>query len=515
MYRTFPPVDVLVLDEYHLGTPHVVRSRFLLRHCFSPVSFDPPQAVVLVSATPPDEPPPPVRTTGITLVRTKIPDPLTYPVAPIYRLSAFPRFSNNYLLIVVDSCEAAHILRDRLTDLGEVVFSLCKCPTPEQAARFLQDYPSSATVIATPDTEAGITVPCSYMVNPGTALKVEFQQSVIVPLVTHLGPKQANQRLGRAGRLGHTVVYLPPDGEERPTDNASFVLLAEAYLQVLALTGSHPRGPEALLVADRFTRLPKLSPSAAIATLTQRQPLVALYQADNTGERYLEYGGTSRTFVKDNAQDFRLFKWPGGSAYAPYLDLCAPHDLTKGMTLGLQRSISDAILDKHPELIPAINLDSALDAALKDPNPYAEAIWRALKELDGPTNLHGPGIGPTHERVQPSYMLGPTGAKAWKVLQSLGGYTRIQVTGDQRDPHVHRFFHYGKDSFSFRSTRILNSSGRVDELLVTELLLPPLRPVAATQVLLNHPDLAIDLASFRAHRERSSNPWFKSLFPTQ
>jgi len=353
------------------------------------------------------------------------------------------------------------------------------------------------------------------MVNPGTALKVEFQQSVIVPLVTHLGPKQANQRLGRAGRLGHTVVYLPPDGKDRPSDNASYVLLAEAYLQILSLTGSHPRGAEARLVTERFSRLSQLSSRAARATLRQLQPLAALYRADNHGNAYQEYGGSATTFVRDNASDFRLFKWPGGSAYAPYLDLCAPHDLSQGMTLSLQRSISDAILDDHPELLPAINLDSALSAAARDPDPFVDAIWRALKELDGKTNLHGAHMTRDHERAQPRYMLGPVGVKAWDILADLGGFVTVEPEDDPRDVDVSRFFHFRGDKFSFRSTSILNSSGRVDDMLVTEILLPPLRPVAATQVLLNHPDLAIDLATFREHRARSSNPWFKSLFPTQ
>lgn len=112
-------------------------------------------------------------------------------------------------------------------------------------------------------------------------------------------------------------------------------------------------------------------------------------------------------------------------------------------------------------------------------------------------------------------MLGPTGVKAWEILERLGGYVSVEPEDSPADVEVSRYFHFRGDRFSFRSTAILNSDGRVDDMLVTQLLLPPLRPVAATQVLLNHPDLAIDLAAFREHRARSSNPWFKSLFPTQ
>jgi hypothetical protein len=507
-----PPVDYIILDEYHLGTQGVINARFLLRHCTPLCPGFENQKVVLVSATPPDEPPPPIRLSGLTIVKLDVPDPLTLPTPPIYILGCHKPFSNNCLLTVVDSCEAAHTLSERLINLNERCFCLCACPTPEVVARALDSFTYDCTFIATPDTEAGITVPCSIMVNPGLARRIDFKEGVIVPHVASLGERQSNQRLGRAGRLGHTIVYTQNAGPPQ-SDSASIVSLGNAYILVLALSAGHPRSLEANLASERFKRLLQLTPRGATKCLTSASPMVALYKVDNDGHHYREFGGSSTTFVVDNAMDFRLFKWPGGSAYAPYLDLCGEHDLSKSSPLSLQKSIADSITARDPSVLMGITIESAVLKAESSPRIFSQAIWQALKTLDGPSNLSGPEvIPPTHERCQIPYMLSPIGARCWLILRALGGRFTTRHGGSTNGlVTTLREFSFSGERFSYDSSSILDPKGMVDPLRVAALLLPALSPVVATSALADNPKYSIDLTHFRSFAPRSSNSWFKRI----
>jgi hypothetical protein len=524
-FHTLPPCELLVLDEYHLGSRYVVRARSLLKHVVPEMTTQRPPRVVTVSATPPDEPPPPVRTEGIQVMLCDVPDPLDLPLPPIYLRRNLQPFGDNYLLIIVDSCPAAHTLRDRIRAAGESAFCLCRCTNPEAATKFLNNHASNMTAIATPDTESGITVPCSHMVNRGDSLVVEMIDGVIVPQVRPLGARQANQRLGRAGRVCFTLVYQAPPPAHTPSDNASLVLLGEAYLHILAKTGGHPDTGELKLASDAFSRLRTLSRSAAQWCLLQEQPMAAVYKVNDAGEKYREFGGKATTFVKDNSKDFKLFHWPGGAAYGPYLDLCSHHDLTQGMTLELQRSISDEILRANPDYESRMNISSALKAAAVQPDVYAQAIWMALKTFSGPSNMtvsYKAFLASDMERTTPRYMFGPIGEEAWQVLARRGAKIRNEPgpprhEGDKALETTSRICCFNGEEFSFTSADILSPTegggNRVDDEKVSAALIKHLRPLMATSVLIAHPKVAVNLASFARHRGRSSNSWFNSLFP--
>lgn len=521
----YPPVDYLVLDEYHLNSPPVIRARMLLQHAFPPTrSPQNKQKVVFVSATPPDEEPPPVRTDGLTVVPMTIPEPLIEPTPDIYRLSKHPPYSNQVMLIVADSCAAAHDLKLRLEELGEDCYCLCKCPTPEDVADSLQRNNRKFTFIATPDTEAGITVPCSIMVNPGLAARVDFRQGVLAPDVFPLGPRQSNQRLGRAGRLGHTIVYTA-NTEYGQTDTASLVELAAAYLNVLALTGGHPRGLEPDLAAERFTRITQVNVRAARRAMIAVSPMLALYRADNEGYRYKEFGGNASGFVQQNARDFKLFKWPNGSAYAPFLDLCSEHDLTEGNNPRLQKAIADSIVELNPHVMENVTMESAITAAASKPELYAEAIWGAMKELSGaPGTVNGVDLAAELDFSAVAitgleYMLTPIGAKAWAVLANLGGkyeYWAIPTGATNKEGtknvfELHRTFSYRGVTVTFSPKDLLGSDRLVDPKRLEAIFLPFLTPIMATNALLDRPEHSIDIMSFAHIKNRSSNTWFKSV----
>ncbi|AZG06254.1 movement protein [Entoleuca gammaflexivirus 1] len=511
-FKTFPPCDFLILDEYHLNTPSVIQSRFLLRHCLPKGQTLKTQKIIFVSATPPDEPAPPVRTDGLTIVEMDIPDMLATPTPPLYQLSKYPPYSNNYLLIVADSCGTAHALTERLMAKSESVFCICECPTPESVAHDLTTNTYNHTVIATPATEAGITTPCCYMVNPGLASRTDFSNGVIRRDTFPLGPRQSNQRLGRGGRLGHTVVFTQRSPGES-SDSPSAVDLGDAYLLVLALTFGHPSSPEATLATTRFPRLKKVLGSGASLFVETTRPMIALYMHDNAGERYAEFGGSATGFIDDNASDFRLFKWPSGSAYAPFLDLCSDHDLSSLHNPALQKSIADAIVAQDPSLVEGITLESALEAAERDPETYANAIWGALQRLHGRSNLTGESPGhPGISNCTLNYMLGVNGTRAFKVIEQLGA--RFEVSSEPQGGKyvIHRELFFRDQRVRYNGKPLLGPDNLVSPEKVAAILTPALSPVTATQALLGKPEYTIDLTSLAHLAPTCENRWFRTLF---
>jgi RecA/RadA recombinase len=499
-YKTYPPVDIIVLDEYHLPTLDVTVARAVLSFCTVPNN----PLTVLVSATPPDEPPPKPNLAAVTVNHTEVPDPFTEPLPYIYQLGKHEVFGRNVMLIITDSCMAAHKLVDSLQSLGELSILLCDCITPEVGARYLRDYTSSVTFVATPATEAGLTVPCSHFVTACTALRIVYTKSVMYYDVVFLGPRQSAQRLGRAGRTCHTLAFLPRTNTAEGVDLSSPVSLGEAYMRVISLTGSHPRDDMFEPATSVFPRLLDLTHRGAVKCLTARTPVLELYRRDHDGELYSEFGGRSRTFVADCGPSLKLFSWPGGSAFSPFVDLTRYHDPTEGQTLASVKALSEAALAARPHLLSRLNLSDSLNRASKAPSIFADALWLAFKELSGPATLDHSHMGSGN--LEPSYMFGKVGFRAWQVLAQLGAFVDVVPNGHllERRPT------FRSESFSFGAGKVL-TDGLVDDVKVTRLLEPHLRPVSITSLLTSDEDCCTDLCNFFKHKPRSGNSWFNQL----
>ncbi|UQS94393.1 MAG: putative movement protein [Corpardiv virus 2] len=527
-HRAFPPVDMLIQDEYHLQSRASTETRMILFNVRSTFPGNNP-TIIFVSATPPDEPVPPPRTSGITKVECKIPDIMTRPIPDIYRRTKHHRYSNNYLLIVADSCESAHRLTTDLQDLSEDVFCACACPSPSTVDTFLRTVHSNYTVITTPDTESGMTFPCSHMVNPGTSVTAIFRNRVVIQQSISLSQAQASQRAGRAGRSGHTVLFTAPSPRSAPATTSNPIVTGSAYLLVLALTHSHPRSSEAIAITNTFPRLPNTSPRAAQECLLSNPALIGLYRMDNHGQLYAEFGGSSTTFAQDNAADLTLFKWPTGSAYAPFLNTLAEHDLTKGMTKASIDTITETIATS--QMLQLSSLPDALQVAAQEPTTYSPYLWLAFKQLHGPTNLHV-AVKPTdplqdysnNDRCSLEYMLTPTGLAAWHILTQLGATYQTQTvryhkggvgpsgnTLDSDYDYCSRQLCFQNETIEYSSKALLDDTGKVSEAKVTSLLLTNLRPLLITTALTQRPDSCCDLSLMSHLFNRSNNPWLNSL----
>nr|UQS94333.1 MAG: putative movement protein [Corparint virus 1] len=527
-HHCFPPCHYLVMDEYHLQNRASTEARMIIMNCRSIIPGNNP-TFIFISATPPDEPVPPPRLKGITQISCPVPDILSLPVPDIYRRSKHRRYSNNYLLIIADSCESAHILTARLRDLQEEVFCCCACPSPATVASFLRKVMRDCTVICTPDTESGMTFPCSHMVNPGTSVTTTFKHRIAVNLSTTLSQAQATQRAGRAGRIGHTLLFSPPLPENAPPLQNNPITLASAFLLCTALTRSRPSCPESLTATQLFPRLNTTSPQCAINSLAYNPPLLGLYAMDPSGTLYSELGGTATTFATDNSADLTLFKWPGGSAYSPFLNTLADHDLTRGMTPQLVTTITQEIARKR--MIKLVDVQAALITAEEQPTVFAPYLWNALSIFDGPPNLsiEVTKDAPLHDfsgntRTEPAYMLSQNGHHAWRILETLGGkYTlttkRSHPPGptplgqsiDQPHDFCHRTFSFNGASFQYNSSKLLTPEGFVDPTLVTNALAEALTPVMITQAVLKDPASYVDLSHHSSLFARSANSWLNSL----
>jgi hypothetical protein len=516
-YHALPPVEYIIHDEYHLNSGPNIAVRTLLR-C---VADSPANKVtrIFVSATPPGEPAPPPRLTGMTVIPMTIPDPLLEPTPPIYRLKRHVKHANNYLLIIVDSCECAHLLCTRLRDLGERVFLMCACPSVETVASFLRTVHSSVTVIGTSDTEAGLTCPASIMVNPAISSSVLYASGVVALRTFPLGPAAANQRLGRAGRVNHTLVYNQTNSGSTFSDAPSPVLLAEAYLLLLALSGEHPVGGEFPSVTTTFPKLLTLTRAAAITASSAATPLLEIYRRDASGATYAEFGGVAPGFIAQNAADFRLFTWPSGCSYGPYLDLTRPHDLEAGMTTALQESMAKAIAVTHPAAAQALTFEQVLAEVRSDPGMLLPSVWKAFAEFDGlptaqvdrasfPTKPHASNFAPMHSA---EYMFGPQAVELWRLVQKDGGRLLYDVYEDGPAWRLRRMLSYRGSAFQYHAPPELLTNNIVDPAKIAARMVERLQPVMVAAKIRNDKSLSTSLVALSDLGERSGNPWFKAI----
>ncbi len=514
-HGTFPPVDVILLDEYHLPRSEHVRIRIILTHV-STMYRSP--TIVFASATPPDEEPPPVRTSGLTINTIEIPDPLTMPVPNIYQLSKHKQYGNMLLLTIVDSCPAAHTLVERLRSLGERVAPLCPCVTREAATEWLRRETHDITFIATPDTEAGLDTSCSHMVNPGTAVRTIFENGVLYSFVFRLGPRQNVQRLGRAGRSRHTIVFTSPGIGTSGLDSCSPVDAATAAMKVFRRTGQMPDSPDCKVALEEFPRLAKVTPRAIEKALRAKTPVLELYRRNKDGYTFKEFGGNADGFVEECGSDLRLFTWKGGRAFSPFLDLTAYHNPTEGQTIDSLKSLAEAALRDRQHLVAKLDIYKALDFAVEEPEAFSQAIWLALKETRGESNLAIEDDGQDLASVpncRTSYMFGELGNRAWSILEGLGAYHKPTFAKGSPDHKgrrtVHRTLHFRGDRFNFCATAVLGDDHLVSNKKVTDLLYPHLKPVSITYLLQDDPKLCTNLHSLKRVQERSNNEWFRNL----
>jgi hypothetical protein len=505
-HGAYPPADFVLLDEYHLARENHVIVRIMLAHMVLKIR---PPIVIFVSATPPDEETPPLRTDGLSINYVEIPDILSTPVPFQFRLSKLKKFGQNLMLTFADCCEVAHEHVSQLKALGEDATSLCACLTPEEGKEAILNHTRDHTFVTTPEAEAGLDLNLSHGVNPNTAVRMYFKDGVLYKGVFRLGPRQVVQRLGRFGRSCHTLVWTQKLDEnevaDETLDSCSPVDAAKGAMIVMEATGVFPDGPDCQVACKHFPRLKKVTVEAIRIALKAQTPVMELYRRNTHGVLFREFGGTAPRFVEECGADLRLFMWCGGRAFAPFLDLTTNHDPTTGQTLESIKSLSQAALDHRPHLSQHLDIDRALKYAERDPTSFAEAIWLALKQTKGESNLHSRSTDPT--RLTTEYMFGNIGNRAWKVVESLGGYLETKNNGK----YIDRTLHFRDDLFKYTSSDVLGEDGRVSNKKITNLLLPHLKPVAITFLLQDDPSVATNLCNFKHALPRCNNDWFRSL----
>jgi hypothetical protein len=496
----YPPVDVIFLDEYHLPSPVNLWARMLL----TSVSAEPRNvSVLMASATPPDEEPPAVRLSGLTVTRTGPLDPFSKPLEPYFRRSCLRPFGNGVHLIIVDCCSAAHSLVVELNSLGDLAAALCPCVNPEAAAHLLSNTKSNYTLVATPHTEAGLDVDCSHYTTTNEAVRMVYQSGVLMSQLVSLAPKQTVQRLGRAGRSRHTLVYSAESRAPVGSDDPSEVDCAVGCLLVLASTGRPPETPEATIAFRRFPRLKTFSAHAAKLCVEQPDPATYAYTINNRGELYSEFGGTAAGYADDCGPEMRLFAWPGGMAFSPYLDLTRYHRPGAGQNQSSVLALAEALHKSRGS--PTLSLTAALSSARAAPSAFAPYIWKALLSLEGPTNLSG--SLPT-TRASAEYMFGSVGSQWWAVLAGLGGSIAVRphTNGD-----IDRICSWQGSLFSYCSSTVLGPDSKVDDQLVSDLLSTHLKPIAIIYAFRDDPSTCTDLSAYSSAKARSQNSWFTGL----
>ncbi len=376
----------------------------------------------------------------------------------------------------------------------------------------------SSTFVATPDTEAGLDTSCSHLVNPGTAVRTVFENGVLYSSVFRLGRRQSVQRRGRAGRSRHTIVYTVRGVGNEGLDSCSPVDAATASMKVMKATGHMPDSPDCKTSLEQFPRLEKVTPTTIVKSLRGKTPVLELYRRNKDGQTFKEFGGDADNFVEECGPDLRLYTCQGGQSFSPVRDLTTFHDPTEGQTIESLKSLAEAAMKERPHLVAKLDIYKALDFADQEPEAFSKAIWLALKETRGESNLRieddGEDLASVHN-CQTSYMFGDLGNRAWLILERPGAYHKPTFAKGGPDGKekklVHRTLHFRGDCFNYCATAVLGDDRFVSNQKVTDLLYPHLKPVLITYLLQDDPKLCRNLHTLKHVQDRSNNEWFRNL----
>ncbi|AZT88675.1 putative movement protein [Acidomyces richmondensis tobamo-like virus 1] len=315
-FGSFPPVDYLVIDEFHLPIPSMVEVVEFVR------TFTLVPKYILVSATAQGFSVQPQLPSAVTPIYGNLPMG-TIPSEPVGSDLDPRRWSNRgdgTVAVVAPSIAVANKLTALYKSWHLRVYTITR-------ETFVSDYMLAATnyvpgtvYVLEPGVEAGVTLSMSVLISMGCTTAVRYDGRVVVEDTQPLDPIAAIQRGGRGGRVRPTLYIQPRAPEAVVAKSSADYYRAQAIIKAVAL-GAHTQHWQDDDIVETFPKLKTLTRSLAISALSAPgDPFVAVYSRNANGDIYRECGGSGTGFAELAARELLLYHYPGGFFIAPIAD---------------------------------------------------------------------------------------------------------------------------------------------------------------------------------------------------
>lgn len=352
------PCDYLVIDEYHLPIPSMVKMVEYAR------SFALCSKIIFVSATAVGVKieaalPPAVTEKIVRIPVGKLPSPIEGSVLDPRR---WRRKGDGTFGIVAPSEGMAKELAGVYRGWNLRVHLITRTTSVSSYMAAVKSYKPATVFVLEPGVEAGVTLAVAVLVSMGASSAIRYDGRVVFEDVQPLDPVAAIQRGGRGGRVVPTLYMRPAsDALFEPSSTASYYR-AQAYVYAVAMGASEERYEGDPLFAT-FPRLSTLRQSTAIAAVSQgTDPFVAVYKLNDEGKVYRECGGDGDGFEALVKDDLYLYYYARSFFVAPIVDLST------------STSVPDSFVERKSQLKAAL--------AMVGSRPGLEEKYKPTKLID-------------------------------------------------------------------------------------------------------------------------------------
>lgn len=496
----FPKFDYVVIDEFHLPIPSMVRVVELIR------AFELTPKYVFVSATAVGFSVSPQLPRAVTQIYGNL--PLGEFPARMERSDLDPRrwfkVGDGTVGVVTPSVVMAKRLHKTYREWGLRAFLVTRETVVSTYMKAATDYASMTVFVLEPGVEAGVTLSLSVLLSMGTTAAVRYDGKVVLEDSQPLDEIAAIQRGGRGGRVKPTLYVTPRAPTEVKSGSTADYFRAQAVIIAVAMGAE----VSSLRVSDLLRQFPKLGSLtkkyATRAVHAGGDPFLAVYKTSPDGNIYKECGGSGTGFQELARSELFVYHYDGGFFVAPIADFSDLNSRPDTFVVrDHQFDAAGQIVSCIPGLEAKYDLEDLVAMMVGKFDHYVSDLFTRLRRIfDKPEPTQYTVGSDRPAEVADFLSSSPPLVKLFEYLKTepVGvSYKREVVTNSGKMWSKHSFVHSsGTLNFAFSEKYMKKDSGTVDVAKLAEDVLKSLRGLLCIEILLDGaPDRCVDLRSYK------------------
>ncbi|RKF78024.1 hypothetical protein GcM1_214009 [Golovinomyces cichoracearum] len=414
-FDEFPKVDYMVIDEFHLPIPSMVKVVELLR------IFNLAPKYIFVSATAKGYSVSPQLPSAVKVVKSRL--PLGHLPKNIARTDLDPRkwqrTGDGTVAVVAPSVEIARKLHALYLSWRLRSYLITRYTVVSRYLKATRDYRSETVYVLESGVEASLTLSMSVLVSMGASTAIRYDGKVVIEDTRPLDKIVAIQRGGLGGRVIPTL-YVTPEApevlDESPTAD---------YYKVQAIICALAYGADISKI--KCTELTKTFPKlltitkelATIAMLSGGDPFVNIYKSSKEGILYKECGGTGEGFDELAKKELFVYYYDEGFYVAPITDFSNLNSKPDSFVLRkYQFSAARLIVEAVPKLTEKFEFDKLVEQLIRSFKNYVNDLFVQLKSVFPATQPSGYRVGNKAAEVEDFFRPLPPLVKLFSFLKT-------------------------------------------------------------------------------------------------